>query len=92
MAVPTTNTPNSDLRGVPMFPARAFDITPAATDLSATFAQGVSVVTKTTGTVVVTPLQQGDDITFVNVPAYFVIPFRVKAVKVGTTASCVGVV
>lgn len=92
MAAPTLNTPVSDRKGIPNFPCRAFAITPAATDLSATYQDGVTVMTKTEGTVVVTPLQQGDDITLSNVPAYFVLPFRVKAVKSGTTASCVGIV
>lgn len=79
----------SDPNNIPQLPYKAFDITPGSTDLSIASPGGVTVMTKTAGDVVVTPLE-GSSITLASVPAYFVIPFRVKLVSAGTTALCVG--
>lgn len=76
---------------IPQFPYGAVVITPSATDLSTTYPDGVVVLTSTAGDVVVSPLDGGDDIALGAVPAYFTLPFRVKAVKVGTTATIIGI-
>lgn len=76
--------------GVPAFPSGAFAITPSNSD---TFAVGVSVYVGVTGDVAVTPAAGGSNVTFVAVPAGFVVPLTVKAVlATGTTAaSLVGI-
>lgn len=87
-------TYKKDSANIPQFPYGAFDITPDddvdyITD--AGFADGVNVLVKVTGDVTVTPIK-GDDIVLASVPAYFVVPFRVRKIKAATTAECVGIV
>lgn len=87
-------TYKTDRHNIPQFPGDAAVITPGTDDLVETLQarDGVAVMTRTTGDVVVTPLSGATDITLTAVPAYFVLPFRVRSVKAGTTAQVIGII
>ncbi len=81
----------TDRYNLPQFPGDAILLVPGTTDLTVSLVavDGVSVLVSVAGDVVCTPLSGGPDITLLSVPAYTVIPFRVRAVKAGTTATCI---
>lgn len=86
----------SDYHNIPRFGGHAFTPTldqnyqvDDGTDL---FKNGFTVMTLSDGGTVVVTTISGVQRTYANVPAYFVLPVRVRSVDTGTTATVEGLI
>lgn len=90
----------SDRYNLPQFPGGAIDngdivldqdYTDSNLPVASRYEDGLTIMTKAEGDVVVTHLN-GAQITYSSVPAFTIIPSRVRSVDTGTTAEVVAYV
>lgn len=78
---------------VPGLPEDAFLIVPSDTYDYVTddvYGNGIEILVAVTGNITVTPASGNDDIVLTGVPAFYILPFKVRKVTTDTTATCIG--